>query len=49
MNITDNALQHLPDFRIRIKVKKGGCSGYELIMEAENYILKQRLSQDDWK
>jgi iron-sulfur cluster assembly accessory protein len=36
MNITDNALKHLPAFNIRIKVKKGGCSGYELIMEEEN-------------
>ena len=36
MNITNKAKEKLPDTRIRIKVTKGGCSGYELIMEEEN-------------
>ena len=36
MNITNKAKEKLPNTTIRIKVKKGGCSGYELIMEEEN-------------
>ena len=43
MNITDKALQQLPVFTIRIRVKKGGCSGYELIMEEENNKREQDI------
>jgi len=43
MNITDKALKQLPVYNIRIRVKKGGCSGYELIMEEENNIREQDI------
>ena len=36
MNLTDAALEHLPEYSIRVTAKKGGCSGYELIMEKDN-------------
>ena len=47
MNITDKAKEHLPDFRIRVKVKKGGCSGYELIMEEDNNPREQDILIDN--
>jgi iron-sulfur cluster assembly accessory protein len=47
MNITNKAKEKLPNTTIRIKVKKGGCSGYELIMEEENNPREQDIVIDN--